>query len=751
MHGVCTVSTYDANESDGPRPPAPWGNPLTPLLPRWYIETLASTPLPPALARAGAPDDASGAQLRTVGDLPSFWERRSTPIDKDLRQLLVGLVGDSRPPGGYVVLPAGIDLAHLLACPLRARTKNCLQRGFVRQVLHGDRRAATVAELLAFPNFGIMSLLDLMCITEAGFDNSYLSISDTLAAQSPPEPTTDDPSEPDEDPVEAPGRSLSNGERTTDAWTSAHRLLGKLLRASQEFRGARTLGDAVASDLVGLAAALGIADHLDGIPISDLVIGPTLAEEAALGIVAWQQCESLSPVERLILERRILTREPVTLEVIARTTDLSRERIRQLDKPLRRTFEATVGRLIEVIATCVGEQLVPILAEDDLEARISSTFPSTISPDATEEAIGMARHLLRTQLDYSCSDRVCLSREATAVVGELQGAARSLTDDAGLVNEADLRAHLPNDDWQQHWDALVDRSGLHCLSGQLALRDTAKARAKAALLAIGHPATKEEVATLSSLPPDRAGAQLSLLPSVVRADKVRWGLADWIEDEYEGIPAEIIQRIEEDGGATRLERLLDELPRMFGVSENSVRSYVGRPRFELSDGYVSIADKSSIALRPLDDVVHGRLANGTPYWSFKVESRYFDGYSLVGLPPEIANALGCEPDGRTRAWLSFPPDCGQLSVTWRLASMTGATLGYLAEPLRCLQAQAGDRVRLVLEGVGHASLQREDPSNGLRKEDGGDSPPHDASPAASPSAARAQELLERMKHRRRGL
>ena len=47
----------------------------------------------------------------------------------------------------------------------------------------------------------------------------------------------------------------------------------------------------------------------------------------------------------------------------------------------------------------------------------------------------------------------------------------------------------------------------------------------------------------------------------MRADKNRWGLAEWIDDEYEGIAAEIVQRIEEDGGATRLERLIDELPK----------------------------------------------------------------------------------------------------------------------------------------------------------------------------------------------
>ena len=59
--------------------------------------------------------------------------------------------------------------------------------------------------------------------------------------------------------------------------------------------------------------------------------------------------------------------------------------------------------------------------------------------------------------------------------------------------------------------------GLLRLSGLLALRDTAKARARAALISIGRPATKEEVAQQCGLDPTRAAAQLSAMDDVVRA------------------------------------------------------------------------------------------------------------------------------------------------------------------------------------------------------------------------------------------
>ena len=67
---------------------------------------------------------------------------------------------------------------------------------------------------------------------------------------------------------------------------------------------------------------------------------------------------------------------------------------------------------------------------------------------------------------------------------------------------------------------------------------------------------------------NKAGSHLSVIPSVVKADKDRWGLKDWVDDEYDGIVGEIIQRIEEDGGATTTERLLTELPGKFSVNSD---------------------------------------------------------------------------------------------------------------------------------------------------------------------------------------
>ena len=622
---------------------------------------------------------------------------------------------------------------------MRVRTLNCIHRALNAKALESSE-PVTVAQLLRLKSFGLVSLLDVMCVIEAGLDSGFL--------RKPEDPPTcsqhwSNLPEASISPISDPPDPLAA------AWDPAVVVLRRLLAATAELNSTQSLAEALGSNLGQLASELGMTQHLEDIEISELTGSPVLAHEALAALTEFW--ESLKPLEQSILEKRLLAAEPLTLEELGMKAGLTRERIRQIEKSVesRLNHPSITGPAINcwmgILAKFVGQELGPITDQDDLEKRIAATFPvQNNSEDDNPTIANMARHLLQKELGYSCADGLCLGPEARTAISDLKERARWLADDIGLLNETELQDCLPDETWRQHWEALLERSGLHRLSNHLALRDTQKARAKAALLSIGRPATKEEIGELCRLRPDRAGAQLSLLPGVVRADKHRWGLAEWVDDEYEGIPAEIIQRINEDGGATRLNRLLEELPRLFGVSENSVRTYVNTPKFLLEDGYVSLAGNNAIALRSLEDVIHGRTPEGQPYWRFKVEGRFFDGYSLVGLPPEIAKVLGCDPDGRMRVPVLFPENCGPVSVNWPLSSPAGASLGYLSAPLNLLGTQEGEQVLLVLETSNKVSLHHDGPqlqhSRRTAEADGSNNS-HD----------RAKDLLERMKNRRRGL
>ena len=217
-----------------------------------------------------------------------------------------------------------------------------------------------------------------------------------------------------------------------------------------------------------------------------------------------------------------------------------------------------------------------------------------------------------------------------------------------------------------------------------------------------------------------------------------------------GLLTEIKQRIEEDGGATTLDRLVSELPEMFEVKESSVRTLVATPQFVLRDGIVRLAQESEVKLRDIYEVVDGVTGAGWPYWSFRVQGTYFDGYSLAGVPPEIADALGCPKNGSIRAVVSRPTGCRRISVNWSLTSVSGASIGYISTALRRLGVAEGDRVCLVVVKPGVVEFRLFDPELSGRRR-GRRRRSNAGGMTREESSAKSSVLLERLKRRRRVL
>ena len=441
-----------------------------------------------------------------------------------------------------------------------------------------------------------------------------------------------------------------------------------------------------------------MSSELEAIPIQQLVDGTTGPATRTLHRLE-TLVETFSASERAVVEHRLVCVPPRTLEQVGSQFGVTRERIRQIQRSVEAKVKAALGKPMLVLAVTLKEQCGPMVAGNELDARIEGLLPSSGSLAAR-----LFRSSLIRRMAYSSDGDVYFDDEALELVEELSSVARRIADDVGLVDEEKLLGTLPDPRWQPFWPWLKARCAFHELFGKLGLRASEKARAKAALLFLGRPATRAEIGELCGIEEARVGAHLSNVPSVVRADKERWGLSEWIDDEYDGIVGEIVQRIEEDGGATTTERILTELPSKFGVSPNSVRTFMQVPKFEIRDGWISLANPSSLRLRPLDDVIDGRSPDGEPYWSFEVESRYFDGFSLGAVPPELAKALGCEPDGKLPVRIANLLGCRDLSLSWPLSSNVGASVGHLAHPLERLGLRPGERARITLNGPGVVGL-----------------------------------------------
>ena len=606
----------------------------------------------------------------------------------------------SPPPLAAVVWPAGLDRSLLSTLPLTVRVSNCLNRA---KLMSGNA-PITVAALLRTPSFGRTSLADFVRSVEKYLVDCTLTPStqecgspeaDVPTVAAPVAHTDHNESEKLSDGSDSNSpASLLTLDRAGAApfrrWNLATEGFRSLLATSADVLGTATLADALRPELVRLAGRMRLDTALRSVGLHEAMLG-TASLPALVSRRLQSTLDGFTENERAVVHARLVQSPVATLEEAGLRIGVTRERVRQIQVKVEPKIEAALGTELHVIALTLQERLDPIVAEAELNQHIDRVIPALSASVAT-----LFRNALIRAMRLTLNHGLYANDQAEQLTRDVRDRAQELADDVGLVPEQQLVESLPDVHWRRVWPRLRRRSALHTIHGSLSLRDSAKARAKAALLSIGRPATREEIGALCGYEAKQVGAYLANVASVVKADRDRWGLRDWVDDVYDGIVGEIIQRIDEDGGVTTTDRLLTELPSKFNVSPQSVRAYMHTSRFEVRDGLISLANPASIRLRDLDDVVHGRDEDGAPFWTFVVETRHFRGYSVVGVPPEFAKALGCEPESGVDVAIENLPNCRALSLHWRLASTTGASLGYLAEPLRLLGLQSGDRARVAI-------------------------------------------------------
>ena len=102
------------------------------------------------------------------------------------------------------------------------------------------------------------------------------------------------------------------------------------------------------------------------------------------------------------------------------------------------------------------------------------------------------------------------------------GAATSLTDDAGLIDESRLRYEMDALGWANRVDEMAAACGLVRVCGRLAVKGRASASVKAALLDLDRPAHADEIATITGIAATRVGQIAPQLDSAVTAQPNMW-------------------------------------------------------------------------------------------------------------------------------------------------------------------------------------------------------------------------------------
>ncbi len=698
-----------------------WGSPGVPVLPSRTMRNHSRHSISQIFHRSP-----TFAGAKTVEDLDLLWKVRGTNLLESDKEQLVSLFYKLCPADDVVVVPAGIEPRFLEYADLSTRTRNCVRNAHIPYRQDG----IFVGDLLSIPGLGVRSLLELMCVSEAGVQRLRAIIDDLGVRGGGTAYSIAKGGNVHESSKRVEVHSVDEylQIRESGLWADTERTLKEIFSFALDLQAETTMADALKPEFAEIADVIGETLNLLKIALDELIhrdMRPSIRVlngfRDLLGTFSEQEVQ--------IVEYRLSSVRPKTLQKTGDALGITRERVRQVQDQIESKIQKRNSGHIDAMAKLLRSQLPKVLNEDSLDQRLLAIFHYD-----TSKAGFLARSRLKRALGYNRKGSILLNDEAEELLCAMEDRAREEADDVGLVDEKVLKNCLPSDDWVPCFHFLIDCMTLKHIGDQLCLRDTAKSRVKCALLQIGRPATRDEISVKCGLSPTKVGGAISNIPSIVRADLKRWGLRDWIEDEYDGITGEILQRIEENGGVASARSLMREIPEKFGVSESSVKAYLGTAQFDVYQDEVRVAANPVFDLLPLREIVSGFDKDGCPYWNFKVENRYFQGYSLSAVPYEIAKEMGCEAGESIRIPVRSPMNCRDLSVSWKLASSTKASIGYVSDALKELGATSGEMVSLVMRRDGSVDFRMV----------------LDSEPVPS-ATENAEGMLERIKSRRKVL
>lgn len=446
-------------------------------------------------------------------------------------------------------------------------------------------------------------------------------------------------------------------------------------------------------DLARLAVLSEVPEDARSRPVGELHPFPPVSI-SAVGLIKLG-LTTLDPRRREILLRTTFCGqdEQETLEDVAGSFGVSRERIRQLRNRALELFEDRVGTAMSLVAKVLFERLGSAFPFSALLSEVRMGADESADPAVLTAT---CRALVRAT-DGRIKNGWVSQHDLADVRAEWR---RRLRDEGGrhglvtseamgeFARESGIRADF-RDAFLVEWIQLTPFKGRWLRSSSN--RDSVQG----ALEIRGEPSTKDEIAEMTGLDPSVVRATLSNLDSVCRADLRRWGFHEWVDDVYEGIAAEIIQRINaSNDGWVDVDGVVDELVQLFEVAEASVRTYFSAKRFICEDGQARLVgpdelqamfwgavEEESTAV-PLEDGTWGGVVS--------VEERHFRGYSFM-IPASIGAVQGLQPD--SRLVVPVRGTTSEASLNWSIDLPTNrVTVGRISEVLNTLAVQAGDSI-----------------------------------------------------------
>lgn len=411
---------------------------------------------------------------------------------------------------------------------------------------------------------------------------------------------------------------------------------------------------------------------------------------------------SFTAREQFIAQRRFVDTSKCTLQELGERLELTRERVRQLEAKIVERCERAIGDQLEKLRKHLVDKHGAMIPRE----AFTGTIDRVLTGVSSRNKVLFTKIFLR-YLKYHFKNDFYLSPAGDIVISNYLHYIN--TNNLLLVDEMTL-ARINLEFWYKYRDEIKQCLGLVRLPyGSFARKDSVSTRVLDTLKHLGIPATKEQIAEYSGIPKEKLTNRLRLIRGVVKVSNNMWGLGSSKSTQYVGVVDEMLTVIEQHGGQVSVQTLKSEIKRRCNVKDSTITAYLYTAQFVIENKTIRLSTENDVRLRPLAQTIDGRTGNGAPYWIIKVKARHLKGHSVVGLPPELAYYLKCEPNTRSRIPIHYPLECRDMSITWRLASTTGLQIGYLADVMKKLSVQEGDHVRLIVQDGAKVGFERHSP------------------------------------------
>ena len=656
-----------------------WGSQGCPVLPRAIREHYSNLPLPHEFSRT------FGTSL-TVDQLDSEVMRRFgvAKISEETRIVLRNFLYGLPSLQEWGAIPAGIPLLWLEALPIAGRTRSAVLKAF-----HGSGRDGyfnqelLASQFLAYPSVGIWALNELACVIES----AELTQADSEQSGSHEESTPSPDSGEFEDLVNVAALQL------IEHMSPLSRHFNAFARWAMAETRAQTVGDALA-ELLSSSIENEEWSAIASVLLSDLA-APARHPYAVLD--AWAQ--QLDSRWRAVLWGRIakLDSNP-TLQELAESFDLSRERVRQIERRTRQQLDSFVAE----------NEALPIR----WRAKTLRQMLGIAKPE------NMVEHLLNAPPGY---------RDYRTVLLEMAGpydrehgwlilqSARDTDPVPVILNQIDEVGRIDGDlarvqltewglDASLHEDWLT-RDGALCLfNGQLVRWGASiPDRMAFALADLGRPATVDDLMSHVGERSVRNSVANALGNDerLVRVNQTHWALTSWDLPEYTGVAYSIRSLLEEAGGLVSVDEMIEWMYETFGVPESTTRAYYYSPMFVVDSALLRLRTDADEPYRCDPDAILRtpgvfNLGPGRLGRLLKVDSNMLRGSGAM-----LTHAAGAILQVKVNQNLTFSNQHGDtVIVTFPESSIVGPSLGSVRRIAERLSAKAGDYLTLVLDRSG---------------------------------------------------